>query len=81
MDGLINTYTIKELEEKENLNYRTIKNRYNYIPVKIVTGQSKANCKYWNQKRDFMIKYIRLDDILQLLSEEIDFTFVRKKPK
>jgi hypothetical protein len=46
MDELINTYTITELEKMENLNYRTIKNRYNYIPVKIVTGQSKANYKY-----------------------------------
>ena len=81
MDELINTYTITELEKMENLNYRTIKNRYNYIPVKIVTGQSKANYKYWNQKRDFMIRYIKLEDVLKLLSDEIDFTFVRKKPK
>jgi len=26
-----------------------------------------------------MVKYIKLDDILKLLENEIDFTFVRKK--
>jgi hypothetical protein len=28
-----------------------------------------------------MIRYIKLEDVLKLLSNEIDFTFVRKKPK
>jgi hypothetical protein len=32
-------------------------------------------------KRDYMIKYVRLEDILKLLQEEIDFSFVRKKKK
>ena len=81
MDNLIDSYTIKELCELEHLNYRTIKNRYEYIPIKIRTWQAKAQFKLWNQKKDYTIKYIRLNDILKLLENDIDFTFVRKKKK
>ena len=81
MDELINTYTIKELEKLENLNYRTIKKRYEYIPVKIQTSWTRSRYKYWTSSKDYMIKYVKLQDILKLLDKEIDFTFVRKKPK
>lgn len=81
MDNLIESYKLIDIAKKEKLDTWTIKRRYNYIPVKVTTWQSKANCKFWNQKRDYSIRYIRLDDILKLLKDEIDFTFVRKKQK
>lgn len=81
MDNLIESYTIKELCELEHLNYRTIKNRYEYIPIKFSNWQSRARMKAWVSSRDYMIKYIRLQDILKLLENDIDFTFVRKKKK
>lgn len=80
-EKLIESYTIKELEELEGLNYRTIKTRYNYIPIKFINWQSRARMKAGASKRDYMIKYVRLEDILKLLQEEIDFSFVRKKKK
>jgi len=79
MDWLIESYTLTEIAKKEKLYPTTIKKRYNYIPVKITTGQTRATHKAWISKKDYMVKYIKLDDILKLLENEIDFTFVRKK--
>lgn len=79
MDWLIECYNLKDIAIKDNLDKWTIKRRYNYIPVKITTGQSKASFKSGITKKDYMVKYIKLDDILELLKNEIDFTFVRKK--
>ena len=81
MENLIESYKLIDIAKKEGIDTWTIKRRYNYIPIKFVTWQTKANCKYWNQKRDYSVRYVKLDDILELLQEEIDFTFVRKKKK
>lgn len=69
------------MAEREKLYPTTIKNRYNYIPVKITTWQTKANYRAWHSSKDYMIKYVKLEDILDYLKDEIDFTFVRKKKK
>ncbi len=78
---MIETYTLKDMAIREKLDTQTVKRRYNYIPLKIVTWQTKANFRAWHSTRDYTIKYVKLDDILDMLKDEIDFTFVRKKTK
>jgi hypothetical protein len=81
MELPIESYTLWELAKKEKLDWRTIKKRYEYIPVKFKNWQTKSQFNYGRSNKDYTIKYVRLKDILKLLKEEIDFTFVRKKEK
>lgn len=60
----IKTYTIKELEKKENLNYRTIKKRTGeYIPVFVENWPSSIRYKKGKQELPYMVKYIRRIDL------------------
>ena len=79
MENMIDSYSLKWIAEKDNIDTWTVKRRYNYIPIKVTTGQSKAQFRAWNTSKDYMVKYIKLEDVLNFLSNEIDFTFVRKK--
>lgn len=81
MDWLIETYSLTEIAKKEKLYPTTIKKRYNYIPLKITTWQTRATHRAWISKKDYMVKYIKFDDVIKLLKDEIDFTFIRKKTK
>lgn len=78
---IVDTYGLKEIAEREKLYPTTIKKRYNYIPIKITTWQTRANFRAWSSSKDYMVKYIKLEDILEYLNWEVDFTFVRKKHK
>jgi len=69
--GWIKTYTLSELEKKENLNYRTIKKRTTiYIPIEIEHSQTRAKYKAWLQKKPYTTKYVRLKDIEKRLKSE-----------
>ena len=80
MDG-IKTYTLKDLASKEKIDKRTVKARYKYIPVKIENALTRAGLKSGNNKKGYSVKYIILDDVLKLLKDEVEFTFIRKKTK
>lgn len=67
----IKTYTIKELEKKENLNYRTIKKRTGeYIPVFIENWPSSIRYKKGKQELPYMVKYIRRIDLDTYFSDD-----------
>lgn len=75
MQDWLKSYTLKELEVKENLNYRTLKKRVReYIPIKFVTWQIKAMAKSRREKwlenpQDYSVKYIRMKDLQQYLRD------------
>lgn len=79
MELPIESYTLWDLAKKEKLDWRTIKKRYDYIPIKFSNWQTKAQCKAWRTNKDYAIRYVKLKDIIKLLNSEIDFTIVRKK--
>ena len=61
----------------EHLNYRTIKSRAEYIPIKIQDAGTRHRFKTWKSSKDYMIKYMRLEDINSYLDDKLNFIFVK----
>lgn len=60
--GIIESYNQTELSKKMRTPYsRIVKDKHLYIPVRIVTAQSRAT------KRGYTVRYIRRNDILKYL--------------
>lgn len=68
-------YTLKELKDLEGSYYSKIKNSNKYIPVKIKDARNKYLCEKWYIKKDYSIKYIRLEDIEKYLWKKISIKF------
>ena len=79
MEELIESYTLGELAKIENLDWRTIKRRKEYIAMKVINWQTKAQHNYWRTTKDYTIRYIRLSDVVKLFWKDIDFSFLRYK--
>ncbi len=68
-------YTLKELKDLEWSYYTKIKNSNKYIPVKIKDARNKYLHEKWYIKKDYSIKYIRLEDIESYLWKKISIKF------
>ena len=68
-------YTIKELKELDWSYYAKIKNSNKYIPIKIQDARNKYLHEKWYIKKDYSIKYIRLEDIENYLWKKMTITF------
>jgi len=68
-------YTLKELKELEGSYYNKIKNSNKYIPVKIKDARNKYLHGKGYIKKDYSIKYIRLEDIESYLWKKISIKF------
>ena len=64
-------YTLKELKDLEGSYYSKIKNSNKYIPVKIKDARNKYLHEKGYIKKDYSIKYIRLEDIESYLWKKI----------
>jgi len=68
-------YTLKELKDLEWSYYSKIKNSNKYIPVKIKDARNKYLHEKGYIKKDYSIKYIRLEDIESYLWKKISIKF------
>ena len=68
-------YTLKELKDIEWSYYTKIKNSNKYIPVKIKDARNKYLHEKWYIKKDYSIKYIRLEDIENYLWKKLTISF------
>lgn len=73
----IESYTLIELSEKENKARQTIKNSDRYIWVKVYSERMRRRMEKWYQKKDYTVKYIRLEDIKKALKGKVEFTFIQ----
>lgn len=71
----IKLYSIKELKEIEGSYYAKVKNSNKYIPVKIQDWQNLYEFRKGRAKKDYSIKYIRIEDIEKYLSKRISIKF------
>lgn len=75
MQDWIKSYTLKALEKKEKLNFRTLKKRKTeYIPVKFVNWQIRAMAKsrkgkWLENPQAYSVKYIRMKDLQKYLKD------------
>lgn len=71
---IVESYNITELSQMENTPYSRIhKDKDYYIPVKIITAQSRAT------KRWYTIRYIRAEDVKQYLKVNDKIRRYKKK--
>lgn len=66
----IKSYSLKDLAKKENHHPLTIRNWKRYIKVRIETATSRAMHKNWTTKTPYSYKYIRRDDIKELIEKK-----------
>lgn len=66
----IETYSLKELARIENHHQLTIRRWNRYIKVKIENWSTRAMFKQWVTKKPYTFKYIKLDDVIELLSSK-----------
>ena len=71
----IESYTLKEIAKKEHKNPRTIKSSNRYIAIRVRTERTERRCELWYQKKPYMIKRIKLEDIQKLYKWTIDFNY------
>lgn len=76
----IKSYKLGELVKTEHLSHVTIKKRHKYIPIQIVTGESKSRFTTWRASKEYILRYIKLDDVIKFLKEkgDVDFYFTKK---
>jgi len=71
---LVESYNITELSAKENTPYNRIhRDRDLYIPIKILTAQSRAT------KRGYTIRYVKATDVKQYLEDNNNVKRYSKK--
>jgi hypothetical protein len=68
-------YSIKELKEMDWSYYAKIKNSNKYIPVKIKNAWNKYLHEKWVLKKDYSIKYIKIEDIENYLWKKLTINF------
>lgn len=66
----ITLYTLKELSDLDNHHPLTIKNSKRYIKVKVENSTSRTKYKLWITKKPYWFKYIRFDDIKQIIEKQ-----------
>lgn len=74
----IKLYSMKELKAIENSYYYKVKNSSKYIPVKVQDWQNLYEYRKWRAKKDYSVKYIRLEDIENYLQKTVKITLVDK---
>ena len=78
---MIKAYWLKELAELEGKAPITVKNSNRYIQIQIKSKRLKTRAKNGEQKRDYTIKYIRLEDIQKALKGKVDFNYLTTRLK
>lgn len=68
-------YTIKELKEIDWSYYSKIKNSNKYIPVKIQNWKNQYLYEKGINKKDYSIKYIKIEDIENYLWKKLTINF------
>lgn len=66
----ITLYSIKELSEKDWHHPLTIRNWKRYIKVKVENWSTRAMYKQWYTKKPYTFKYIRFDDIKEIIEKQ-----------
>lgn len=66
---LIKCYTLAQLSIMDWIDTRTIKTCWRYFPVRVDNSKSLTAFKAWNQKRPYMVLWIRLDEIKDLFKK------------
>lgn len=70
----IKAYSITELAKKDNITrptvYTLLEKGERYIAVKFETWRAKKDCKLWKQSNPYSIRYIRLEDVKELLNKK-----------
>ena len=74
LEGL-NLYTLKELKDIEGSYYAKVKNSNKYIPIKIKNSKNKYLFNKWLLKKDYSIKYLKLEELENYLSKKISVKF------
>lgn len=72
----IRSYTLKELAELEKKHPLTVRNSTKYMPIKIYSPTITKRFELGKQKRDYTVRYIRLEDVKKLYKGIIDFTYI-----
>jgi len=71
---IVESYNITELSEMENTPYSRIhKDKDYYIPIKIITAQSRAT------KRWYTVRYVKAEDIKQYMKDNKNIRRYNKK--
>lgn len=67
----INLYSMSELAKKENHHPLTIKNWKRYIKVKVENALSRSKYKQGITKKPYWFKYIRWDDVKEIVEKKV----------
>jgi len=66
---LIKWYTLAQLSLMDWKDTRTIRNSWDYLPIRIDNSKSYFDFRKWLQKKPYMTLYIRVDEIKQLFNK------------
>lgn len=66
---LIKWYTLTQLSLMDWKDTRTIRNSWDYLPIRVDNGKSYFDFRKWLQKNPYMTLYIRVDEIKQLFNK------------
>lgn len=66
---LVKCYTLAQLSLIDWKDTRFIRHYKDYLPVRIDTAQSLRKYRIWENKKPYMIAWIRLDEIKDLYSK------------
>lgn len=75
----IKLYTMKELKELEGTYYYKIVSSSKYIPVKIQDWQNLYEYRKGRAKKDYSVKYIRIEDIENYLRKSVKIVLTDKE--
>ena len=74
----IKLYTMKELKELEGTYYYKIVSSNKYIPVKIQDWHNSYEFRKGRAKKDYSVKYIRIEDIENYLRKSVKIVLTDK---
>ena len=66
---LIKWYTLTQLSLMDWKDTRTVRNSWDYLPIRVDNSKSLTSFKAGNQKKPYMTLYIRVDEIKQLFNK------------
>ena len=75
----IRLYTMKELKEIEGVYYYKIVNSNKYLPVKIQDAHNSYEYRKGRAKKDYSVKYIRIEDIENYLKKSVKIVLTDKE--
>lgn len=78
IENLIPMYKLKELAELEWKSPITIKRSWKYIKIKYEDWHTRGQYKYWTTKKPYWVRYIKFEDVRNILEWKVDFIYLKK---